>query len=229
MILNQLLRLTGLLIILCCFSGCREKETLILKGPEYFKYNIGSYRYYRIDSVAYSRFKDKPDSFRFWIKESVVEAFVDQAGKSALRLEQQRKNDYDSSGWQFLKVLSINLDSFTAQRMEDNKRVVSLVFPITKNRKWNGNLYNNTPYFQDFKYVSIFQPYNMEFLSFVDVVKVNQKNMETFVKTDVCNEYYAKNVGLIYRDEIVLDKQESGGKLYIDGYEKYIQLTGYKN
>ena len=177
-------------------------------GYKYFPVNVGHWVVYSVDSISYDDFTGNIDSFHFQIKEKIESVFYDNEGRETQRLERYKRNS-DTSQWVIKDVWVINLTKATAEKTEENIRLVKLVFPPSKNVEWDGNLYNyNGP--QTYKYMSLYSPYSINNITFDSTIIVLQKQEATLISEKQEIEVYASHVGMVYKKYVDLTKEPTG-------------------
>lgn len=177
-------------------------------GYNYFPVNIGHWVVYNVDSISYNDFTGEVDSFKFQMKEYVESVFADNEGNETYRLERFYRPD-DTSDWVLKNVWAINLTASNAQKVEENIRIVKLVFPVESGTKWNGNIYNNLGS-QTYEYQNAGSTFQIGGFTFDSTVIVSQKDELTLISEKYEQEVYATQVGMIYKKYINLVKQPSG-------------------
>ena len=99
-----------------------------------------------------------------------------------------------------------------------------LSYPVREKRNWNGNALNNLDP-QTFTYGSIRSVYNNGWLSAERAVRVNRQADSNFLYRISEYEWYGKDLGLMYRQYINLEKQP--GDRVADGVEVYMRLKAF--
>jgi len=140
--------ITALVLIVC--SCKRETELPVDMGYKYFPVNIGHWVIYDVDSVSHNDFTGTVDSFKFQIREQIESVFNDNEGRPTQRIERYKRIS-DTSAWFIKDVWTQNLTSTTAERTEENIRIVKLIFRPEAGAKWDGNIYNTNLLNEDFE------------------------------------------------------------------------------
>src|SRR6056297_536861 len=122
------------LLLLTAYS-CQEDESEYNPdlGYEYFPTEIGSYVTFRADSI----FHDNPttaaegvhDTTSYFIKEVIESEVLDALNEPALRIVRYKRDTPDDP-WQLRDVWMAKTGPRRAERVEENRRYVKLVFPI---------------------------------------------------------------------------------------------------
>lgn len=214
---RSLFFITGLFLIL--LLACkRETETIDLDlGRAYFPLQMGRAWEYEVDSIVFST--SATDSSRTLQRDVIVESFTDANGDTIYRVERYERLSPDQD-WQIRKVLSLSANNRQAIRTEDNLRFIKLVFPFREGTTWDGNLHIDKSLriilagevlevFKDWSYKisSKGQPYSNGVLSFDDAVVASHADSETLIEYRYVQEAYARDVGLVFQEQRILDTQ----------------------
>ena len=221
----------GCLVLLLGFFSCKkdkEVEPTVDLGYNYYPDEVGRYVIYEVDSI----YQDDPllwrDTTRYILKEVIASTFVDNSGRTTLRLERFYKMyvdtiPYDSIAWVGPRVWYANRTSSTLERVEENNRYLRLVFPAKEGEIWNGNVYNTLGE-KEYEITSTDQPETINGLAFDSVVTVKQFEQINFIERRYEEEKFARNVGLIYK---VRDSLYDGGTNDTVGYTFRQKIISY--
>jgi len=198
-----------IIIIAAFFSSCK-KDTgePVYMGYNYFPVNTGHWVIYNVDSISYNDFTGEIDSFRYQIKEYVESVFIDNAGRTSQRLERYIRYS-DTADWVIKDVWYETLTASSAERVEENIRMVKLIFPVEESQIWDGNAYN-TLGSQTYKYQDVHTPAVINNVSLDSTLTVTQKNSTTLISEDFQQEIYAAHIGMVYKKYISLVKEPTG-------------------
>lgn len=195
-----------LLFVICgvFFFSCKKDKPVpqpLNTDYNYYPDDVGRYAIYQIDSIAYDDVIHPPDTTSYQLKEVIASIFIDNSGRPTLRLERFLKLKKDT-GFPAVpnKVWYANRTSTTAERVEENIRYIRLVFPSAKNKTWDGNAYNILGQKQ-YEIISTDQAETVNTLFFDSVVTVKQFEQIDFIEKIYEAEKFAKNVGLIYKQQ----------------------------
>jgi hypothetical protein len=187
--------------------ACSKKEisnTNNLLGLDYYPLTIGKYVIYEVDSLVYGVLPRDTSSYKYQIKEVLVESFTDAEGKTAYKLHRyikkfDPKKKYDSIPWQIKEVWMVNASLKNIQVVESNKRYTKLIFPIEDKATWNGNAGNTEgERLYTYNYIDKNESFNNS--KFENVLMVKQFEYRTLISYENYVEKYAKGVGLVYRE-----------------------------
>lgn len=213
---------------LCCIFQCSDRKTAdyVLDPAQqyaYFPLKIGKYVDYTVDSIVYdfssSGSGTSKDSSRTWVREMITDTLRDNTGALVYVVERAEKTQF-SDNWQIKYINTASLNNAQAVRTEDNLRFLKLVFPMDRRTTWNGNYwidptreiaiagermrpFNNWNYTVD----SIDVAKNIGTFAFDSVLVVTEVNANTTFERRLSRAHYAKHVGLVQREQWILDSQ----------------------
>lgn len=211
------------LILLLLFFACREVETIELKGPEYYAIEVGKYMTYSVNEIKHDAFEGTSDTIQYFIKETVVEQIQDSLLEHKYILKIERSED-GISNWEYVKLVSIYKDDAQIQRYEDDIRKVKLTFPLLLRKYWDCNSYN-TQEEQRVRILTLDEAFTSSDSTFAQTATIELADNEDPFFTNIEYEVYAKNLGLIKRTFVDLERQP--GK-YLKGTE-YVQTYKSSN
>mgnify|MGYP005666398915 CR=1 FL=1 len=212
----------GCFLLIVWFSACkRELAEPIDFKYEYFPLEIGRSWTYQQDTIIFDPDVGvvRKDSTTTFLREVIVDTFRNNTGELLFRVEQYSRTA-DTLPWQIKKVLTMNRNAEQAVRTIDNLRFVKLIFPPTNRQRWDGNASfdeftkvtlagENVEMFKGWSYVITNSDTTLQLgdLSFEQVVKVEPSDYVSFIELRSVQEYYAPEVGLVYRQLFILDTQ----------------------
>ncbi len=196
--------------------SCKKDVSTIDMGYNYFPDQVGRYVIYDVDSTYYDDFftPTKVTNYKFQIKEKIQSVFTDNQNRPTLRLERYVKHydsivPYSAMSWTLRDVWMENKTTTTAEKVEENVRFVRLIFPVIKNKTWNANA-QNTNDERDFSYEFVDVPLSIGNNSFGMVLEtLYDDGGGILTSREYRTEKYARGVGLIYHQEIVVQSQPS--------------------
>lgn len=190
--------------------SCKKDKVLppVDMGYNYFPINVGHWVAYQVDSIVWDDFTQRVDTFHYKIKEVVESEFTDNEGRNTQRIERYIKPS-DTTAWQIKNVFYWNRTPSVGEKTEQNVKYAKLIFPVVKNEKWNGNMYNVFDA-QSYKYSYVDKPDDYNSLSFDSTLSVLQRDEEYAISKDYAEEIYARNVGMIYKRYISISTKPTG-------------------
>lgn len=212
-ITSLLLLLTAVLI----YIGCSEEieELNLEEGYTYMPMEKGFWVTYQVDSIVYSSFlSGGKDTLTRQVQEVLGDTFIDNEGRTAMTIERYVRTN-DTIPWSAITPIIWYqvIDSVQEQgeRMEGALRFINLVFPMLPDRKWQGNAYLNTQNELgvfggwQFKYTAVNEPATINNLDFAETTTILQNDYEDKVQKLYSQEVYAKGIGLISKEQWILN------------------------
>jgi hypothetical protein len=197
-------------------------------GYDYFPLETGQYLQYDVTDMTYS-LSDAPQAVHYQVKEVVKEEFTDLTGKESYRIERSIRNQV-ADPWELDSVWTAQRTSINAIRVESNVPFVKLVFPLREKVKWNGNAFNNREE-EEYQIKNLSKRYSVSGQDFDETLTVWQSTDSSLVSQDKRMEVYARNIGLIYQEKVIVQfcsNSDCLGKGQIDFGVKHIQkIIGY--
>lgn len=143
------------------------------------------------------------DTNYFYLKEVIAEEFIDNEGRTTLRVERFEKDSLHHE-YVIKDVWYANLTNTTAEKVEENIRFTKLIFPISGTKTWDGNAFNTLDKWQ-YEYDSLHNPKSFNNLDFDSTIKVMQIDNINPFQRQVAFEIYANYVGLVRKSYINID------------------------
>lgn len=191
-------------------------------GHEYYPLDLGQTRYYEADSLT---FKPVPggiqvDSVHFFIRETVSDTFRDAGDQLRYRVDRYIRGD-ESETWRPGRALSAARTDRQAILQEDNLPYVKLLFPLKAGLAWDGNrLFAADELRQRVagELVEVFKEWTSSVVDVGQAMSIGDQNYEqvaTVLHADFesvvdirrVEERYAKGIGLVYREMLIMDSQ----------------------
>jgi hypothetical protein len=197
--MKYILIFTKVSLLAIMLVSCKE-ETILEQQPQfnnYFPAVVGSYIVYDCDSIVYDDFNGTVDTFRFQVKELYETEFTDNSGRTAIRLERYKKSE-GSSQWQLRDIWSLVKTDKQVEKVEEDVRMLKLLFPVKEGLEWDINALNNTGS-RIVTSKSIHQPYQVDAFSFDSTVTVVNTDPENLVSEYRDTEVFAANKGMVYK------------------------------
>lgn len=201
--------LTSLVVGLLLWTACSKDEPAAADmGYRYFPVNPGHWVEYQVDSIAWNDFDGSVDTFSFRIKEVYESVFYDDQGRENIRIERYKRIS-DTSDWFVKDVWFGLLTEATAERIEENKRYIKLIFPVKESSEWNGNAFNALDPLT-YTYAEIHQPWQSGTFQSDSTVLVLQDDYTTQISRSYAAERFAAGIGLVYKKYIQQEKLPTG-------------------
>ncbi len=222
--MNKLIVLFSFSILI--FTSC-ERDPVIETpdrsgfGYDFYPLEIGKYITYQVDSLQYDESEGITIESSFELREEIVDTIRDNQNRLGYRIERYRKNPGED--WQIHDIVAAFNTETTAERLENNLRFVNLSFPVEEGKSWDGTAHidptikifvagESIEMFKNWTYeiLAVDDSIFLEGLAFNNVMTVLQVDEDNLVERRYSRERYAKGVGLIYKEQIILDTQCGG-------------------
>ena len=206
------------------FNGC-DKESVVEEHlyHEYFPVNVGHWVVYDVDSIVYDDFTGEIDTFNYQVKEVFDSNYTDASGNESIRLERFIRNE-PGAAWEIKNAWSARRLPARAEKVEENIRYIKLAFPPKINKTWNGNAYNIKDE-QSYRITNIHKEHTINELSFDSVATVLHIDEQTLISEKYRVEKFAKNVGLIKKEYVDLEKEVDGN--IVSGVDYKYRVVDY--
>ncbi len=208
------------------FAACsaRLTEHAMLDAKEQFAYfplRIGKSITYVVDSVVFDKGPGGVlrDSSRIFLRETIADTLRDNIGQLIYLVERSERRS-DTSAWQLKNVWSAARTANQAIRIEDNLRFLRLIFPMDERSAWDGNRWVDPqteliiagerlrPYVGwRYRVDSLDVSLAVGAFMFDSVLVVTETNEENLIERRFSKAIYAKNLGLVHKEEWLLDSQ----------------------
>lgn len=203
-------------VVLLSLLSCETSPEMVIDdGLDYFPLRVGAYQIYNVDETQISQSIEQ--KFSYELKHMIVDSSVNLEGGYSYIIQRQ-KRDNPTLAWTSLDAWTSRVADRQAIVKEGNTSYVIITFPTMNGLEWNGNSFNTLGGDQScgenkdllcdvYKLESVgkeFTPVDgMTFAATLTVVQ--NENTDLIVKQDVRKEVYAKGVGLIYKESVVLE------------------------
>ncbi len=199
------------LLLLVNFSSCKKDVKLPPPnlGENYFPVVKGSWITYKVDSISWNDFYTpvRIDTFSYFIKLKIDSQYIDNEGRTTYIWRKYYK--MDSTAWELTKNYTINKLPERVETYEENMRFVKLAFPVKNTTTWDMNTFNTleatTSYYDDYDVSK-----TINFNTYDSCAVVILKDQETLIDKNYHKEIYARNIGLLHKYVIEIEKEISG-------------------
>lgn len=210
-------------LLLSCNQGSLEPPVnLDASQFDYYPLEIGKYIEYQVDSVLYDFTfggLTSQDSSQTFVLETVTDTFREPSGTLVYVIERYERPS-EELPWAIAQVFAASKTNTQAIRTEGNWRYLKLVFPFDRLSAWDGNLwidknreiefagermrpFSNWSYEVD----SVDVPTHMGPFAFDSTLYVTEADDTNAYEKRFSRAIYAKHVGLVWREQWILDSQ----------------------
>jgi hypothetical protein len=148
--------------------------------------------------VLYGNGSQKPDTFNYQIKHTVVSTFLDEQNRQTFLIKRETKTD-SISKWEFKENFTEVKTSTEILRKVDDITTIPLSLPIVIDKEWDSNQYNNKP-MVDTYYEEAHTTTTIGVLAYDSTSVVVQEDEINVVNIRFMRETYAANFGMVKRE-----------------------------
>ena len=223
--------LTGIILVLT--SGCDSEIEIDPEetGDAFYPLSTGDYREYKVRQINYSILAN-PDTITYFLKEEAGDSYINQRGTTTFTLNRYKRSN-DTLSWEIDSVWTVMKSQTNVVVRENNISYTKLIFPVLDQKQWDGNAFNI--YEEElYTYEATYQPFIIGNNEYNPTLKVIQAyNPDSIVMKDIRSEIYAENIGLIYKESIILyyctENECLGEQIIEQGMDFSQELIGYGN
>lgn len=195
--------------------GCQSREVLPKRsGHEFVPAQVGDYWEYGVTTTTFSAVNGQTNELSE-LRLDVVDQVI--LGGQVTFIVQRRTRPQGSTTWQAAETWSARVDQFQYVLQEGNVPFVKLQFPLVEGKTWDGNLLNTlggteicpdgTATCDTYNVTQLYQPFELPGIFLYDdtVTIVESDEDDPIIMKDLRKAVYAKEIGMVYREEIHLE------------------------
>ncbi len=192
--LHYLLFLIPTLVFI--FVACKKKEATTIKMHyNYYGLLPGKYIIYDVKEMYHDDTSDIHDTTIYQLKTHIGSDYIDNQGRTAKEFKRFKRNS-TSEPWILSDVWTTIIDEYKAELVEENQRIVKLVFSTSSDKIWNPNMFNmNEPL--EYNYTNLHKPFSTNNITFDSTLTVDQGSFTSMIDSQRMYEVYATNIGLV--------------------------------
>lgn len=207
-----MLRRSGVLLLLIFLLGCSSREILPKRtGHEYVPLRTGAWWQYAVTETTISAINGQTNAL-YDLRVDVIDS-VDES----TYILQRKTRQQGATDWEAAETWSARVTDFQYILQEGNVPFVRMQFPLVEGKSWNGNALNalggadlcsDGSYACDnYSAVGLRSPFELPgALGYDDTVTIVENDEDDpIVGKDLRQSVYAKDIGMIYREEIHLE------------------------
>lgn len=204
-------KVATIVFLLMLLMGCKKdpEVTNIDLGYDFFPVDSGLYRLYEVEDIVYDDFNQTIDTNTYEIMEVFSRKLLDLEGNKSFELKRYKRLN-ESFSWQLLDVWQTTPLATRVEQVEENLRLIKLIFPVAVGADWDGNAFNSLNE-EEFEVVSYNADTAIKELNGLSVVRVNHYNEANIIEEKASYERYAKGVGMVNKFFKYLDLQKDSG------------------
>lgn len=214
----------SLLLLSSFFLSC-DKNPVPEFHHDYFGMEEGRFVIYDVIEIFHDDNLNQHDTAVYQLKTYWADTFIDNEGRTAREFKRFVRST-ENDPWVLQDIWTGLIDGIRAELIEENQRVVKLVFAPTLNKEWDANAYNSLPE-QNCFYRDIHGDTIIDNTVFDPTLVVEQEQFNSLIDSVHRYDMYAKGVGLIYKYERDLHYQlNSQSQFYLkNGSERYYRFV----
>ena len=171
-------------------------------GRDFFPLDPALTLIYRMEEIS---FFPSVDTLNFQLRVQVVDSFENQAG-GVTYIQHLFTRNTAHDPWQFLRAWSARLEENRAIQTEENVSFVKLFVPIAENLEWDGNAFNVLEK-DTYRMVDVFSSFITPAEDTIPntLTVIQEDNQDFIVSLDRRKEIYAQDIGLVFKEVILLN------------------------
>lgn len=213
------------LIVFVLFS-CKKEKNNIDFGYDYFPMEEGRYVEYDVLRVWHDEdLNPKHDTIQYRLRTVIGEEVIDNSGRLARKFFQYR---YDKNTGAEIdqRVWTRVIDGKRGEVVEENQRMIRMIFPVKKNEEWNVNAFNTLEKLKVY-YLDHNQSRLVNGHQFENTAKIVYDDFLSLVDYRKKHEVYAKGIGLVERSFKDFTINNFDTLTIKKGEETHYKLTSY--
>jgi hypothetical protein len=225
--MDTLLRFKSLIGVACLaifLVACNQNKSseLINPGYDYYPLAKGNYVVYDVKNTVYNVI-GTVDTFTYQLKELISDTNTAVNGASdAFKIIRYKRN-LPTDEWVLDSVWQVWRNNNVLVKNENGISFIKLTFPLKNGLKWNGNTFNNREA-ETYESRMIVSYVNGKYFDNIAAIVAKDSLPINYVNRDFRVEYYAKNVGLVYKEwQTYIYDQASLGQFNIETGSHYVQ------
>ncbi len=189
----------GILTLALILFGCK-KQTTPNFHTDYFGLETGRYVIYNVTEITHdTALNPAHDTVSYQLKTVWEGEYIDNEGRRASEFRRYTRAS-ENDPWVLSDIWTGIIDGIRAELIEENQRVVKLVFAPTLSKEWDVNAYNTMNEMNAY-YADVHIDTTINGVAFDSIIVVDQDRFNSLIDTVRLFEVYAKNVGLIRKFE----------------------------
>ena len=219
---SMMKKIVLLIVTLSALLACKQDKQSVQFGYGYFGLEKGSYVEYDVMEIFHDNISD---TARFILKTVIGEEVEDNQGLMANKVFRYK---YHPITCELLdaRVWTAIIDGGRGEQIEENQRVIRLVFAVTNEKEWDINAYNTLDK-QEAYYFDLNKEKTFNGFTFDSTVVVEYEDFFSLVDYVRKHDTYANHVGLVNRFYKDLTINNFDTLDITKGTEVYYSLRGY--
>lgn len=196
------LYISSLILLGFGLQSCKDKSEAPQFHYEYFDLTPGRYVDYDVVEITHDvDLTIQHDTSIYQLRTYIGDTIYDNEGRLARKFVRYKRLT-NADQWVLTDIWTAIIDGNRAELIEENQRIVKLVFAPTIQKEWNPNAYNIFPE-QNWYYDAIHDEKVIGNFTFDSTLVVKEADEHNLVRHELQFDVYAKHVGLVrkyYKD-----------------------------
>ena len=217
-----------IIIISIVMLGCQNEEVApdpSRLGLDFFPVSIGQYQTYQVNDIQYLIGGEKDES-NYQLKVEVVDSFYSQTNALTYVIHRS-KRDSEANSWELESAWPVRVSQNQVVVTEENVPYIKLSLPAENGKTWDGNALNTNDQ-DDYEIDSI----NFAYITPLEdtipntLTVIQNDNQDFTVELDRRYEIYARDVGLVYKEDLLFQyctDEDCIGQQEVEGGHEYRQ------
>jgi len=217
--------LSTILVFFLVFS-CKKSNPPFQFHYNYFDLSEGRYIDYRVKEIHHDTGASNPhDTLNYLLRTVIGDTIIDNEGRIARKFYRYKRNSVIEN-WVLSDLWMALITNNRAELIEENQRIIKLVFKPTLTKEWNANSFNSFSELNCY-YDDLHLEGNFNGFSFDSTLRVEQDDFISLVDYRRKHETYAKGIGLVSKFYKHLTIQNFDTLNVKNGDELFYTLIGY--
>jgi hypothetical protein len=183
---------------LITFFGCKSDTNYPFFGYDYFGLTEGKFVEYDVMEIFHDvNLNPSHDTTFYTLRTVVGEKITDNEGRLANKIFRYKYDNY-TGGLLDQRVWTAIIDQGKGEIIEENQRIIRMVFAVSNDKQWDVNVYNPLDE-QQANYRDIHAEKIIGEFIFDSTVVVEYEDFLSLVDYERKYDTYAHNVGLVHR------------------------------
>jgi hypothetical protein len=215
-------------LLACTLFACNNRTIDESPGVDitdqqrYFSVELGKTLEYQADSIVFDPAATGGTAqlaSTTWVREVVADTLRSQTGDLIWLIERYERRS-DTLPWTLARIWSAQVNQQQAIRQEENLSYVRMIFPMDRRSEWNGNVFLDENMeikvadetirpFVNWQYEvdSIDVAGRVGEFNFDSLLIITEVDETNIIERRFSKSTYAKGVGLVSREQLILDSQ----------------------
>lgn len=219
-------RLFLFVILITSLAACKKSEVKAVDWHyDYYDLTPGRYIIYDVIEISHSQGASGSDTNVYQLKTVIGDTITDNEGRIAREFLRYKRINA-SENWVLTDLWTTIIADYKAELVEENQRVVKMVFVPTINKSWDANA-NNTLGELECYYDELHNSYTVGSQVFDSTLIVEQADDLNLIRYERKYEVYANGIGLIKKHYRDLNINNFNIEDINDGQELFMEIVSY--